>query len=85
MTMIELKYMSLNLFSYRLAPEHPFPAGVDDCLTVTKHILNDKNAQKFNIDPKRVAISGDSAGRRSFLFYSFNIFSYSQVEISLLS
>ena len=57
---MHLKY---SLFSYRLAPEYPFPAGVEDCLAVTKYLLDAKNAQQFNIDPKSVAISGDSAGR----------------------
>jgi acetyl esterase len=54
------------LLRYRLAPEHPFPAGLDDCVTVTKYILNASNAHKLNIDPNRVAISGDSAGRKFF-------------------
>ncbi|CAF5151782.1 unnamed protein product, partial [Rotaria sp. Silwood1] len=47
---------------YRLSPEHPFPAGLDDCMKVTQYILNSNNAEKLNIDSKRVAISGDSAG-----------------------
>ncbi len=54
---------------YRLAPEHPFPAGLDDCMKVTKYILDTNNAKELNIDVKRVAISGDSAGMNiHFLF-----------------
>ncbi|MGE5595554.1 MAG: alpha/beta hydrolase [Hyphomicrobiales bacterium] len=44
------------LIDYRLAPEHPFPAAVDDALAAYRWIL----AQ--GIDPAAVAIAGDSAG-----------------------
>jgi acetyl esterase/lipase len=38
-------------------------------MKVTKYLLDTKNAEKFHIDSKRVAISGDSAGILfSFLF-----------------
>jgi acetyl esterase len=37
---------------YRLAPEHPFPAGLDDCLAVTRAVVTDGP----------VAVAGDSAG-----------------------
>ncbi|WP_313638751.1 alpha/beta hydrolase [Paenibacillus sp.] len=45
---------------YRLAPENPYPAGLDDCYAVLKWVY--AHAEEFNGDPNRICISGDSAG-----------------------
>lgn len=46
--------------SYRLAPENPFPAGLDDCITVFRAL--DKVRSDYPWTDGPVAISGDSAG-----------------------
>ena len=48
-----VRALSIN---YRLAPEHPFPAGLDDCMAAYEWLL------RSGIAPNKIIVAGDSAG-----------------------
>lgn len=54
-----IKYSDCSTCSinYRLAPQRPFPSAVEDVLATYIYLIEDQA-----IDPKKIVISGDSAG-----------------------
>ena len=48
--------------NYRLAPQHTFPAQIDDLRTAVRWLRKPDQVTRYNIDPKRIGVFGGSAG-----------------------
>jgi len=60
-TMADLTGCRVASVDYRLAPEHPFPAGLEDCYGTARRLLEDPGLAGLE-DPDRIVLVGDSAG-----------------------
>lgn len=68
-----LPYLELGLrvvaVQYRLSPEAPAPAGAEDCECALRFVF--RHAAEYGIDPKRLVITGGSAGGHLALLTAF--------------
>ncbi|XP_048744389.2 arylacetamide deacetylase-like [Ostrea edulis] len=58
--MLKFKRMIVIYVRYRLAPEFPFPTGIDDCFAATRYVQ--RNTESLNLDSEKLILMGDSAG-----------------------
>ena len=70
----------LFCIDYRLAPEHPYPAAIDDCWQAYNWIINYVH-KFFNVNPLKIILVGDSAGGN--LISGKMFFQYRNIYISI--
>lgn len=58
--LVERAGVTIVTVDYRLAPEHPYPAGLEDSYEVLQWVV--ENGADYGIDPERVGVLGESAG-----------------------
>lgn len=67
---------------YRLAPEYPYPAALDDCVTAIDWAY--ENAGELGIDPEKIAIGGYSAGATLAVCTSLYLRDFGGPKISMM-
>ncbi len=78
--MCSLSGCAVYSVDYRLAPENPFPAGVEDCIAATEWVA--AHAGLLKIDATRIAIGGDSAGGNIAATVALSLRSSSQLSLA---
>ena len=58
-------------FSYRLAPEHPFPVPLEDCEKAVKYFMG--KAQSYDVDPSRVVVAGRTISTCTNFLYATKV------------
>ncbi|WP_077101641.1 alpha/beta hydrolase [Mycobacterium terramassiliense] len=58
--LVERAHITVVAVDYRLAPEHPYPAGLEDSYAALRWAVD--NGAAFGIDPTRLGVLGESAG-----------------------
>ena len=74
--------MRVVALDYRLAPEHPYPAGLHDCIEAVNYLVD--HAEELRIDPSRVTLGGDSSGGNLALATALSAACRGKVESLLL-
>ena len=77
----EQGYLVFNVH-YRLAPEAPFPAGFDDCVTALEWVL--AHGSEYGGDTSRIAMGGDSAGGNLTAAVTTHAAAADQIKAALL-
>lgn len=75
----ELDMMVISV-DYRLSPKFPFPAALNDCFSALEWLVH--NAQMLNIDPRRIAVGGNSAGAGLAAALAQKVFDQSDIQIA---
>ena len=74
--------MRVVALDYRLAPEHPYPAGLHDCMNAVNYLVD--HANELRIDPSRITLGGDSSGGNLALATALSAACRGKVESLLL-
>jgi acetyl esterase len=78
-SLCELSGMAFVSLEYRLAPEHKYPAGLNDACSGLSWLY--QHAQSMNLDSNRIALMGDSAGANLALSTSYQMNNINGIQL----